>query len=215
MRGMATGSSDPVFQESEFECAVCMECYTEPMMIFPCNHSFCKECVSTLQANNNKAKCPKCRAEIKHCYPDQIMTARLSTCHIQCSECNMKVLALFMKQHHMVCPGKANNTQVGSNELSVPSVSSVHSFGCPYCGLQNLTALQLVDHCNAVHSNSRDQVVCPICASMPWGDPNQKSASFIHHLNNRHRFEYDDYIDFGQNDDDMLQAALQASLYQQ
>jgi len=47
---------------------------------------------------------------------------------------------------------------------------------------------------------------------MPWGDPTRKSASFLSHLNLRHKFEYDTYVDFEQDDDAMLQAALQASL---
>ena len=49
---------------------------------------------------------------------------------------------------------------------------------------------------------------------MPWGDPNQKSANFISHLNMRHQFEYDTYVDFKQDDDEMLQLALQASVHQ-
>lgn len=36
--------------------------------------------------------------------------------------------------------------------------------------------------------------MCPVCASMPWGNPSQKSQDFVSHMNLRHKFEYDVFV---------------------
>lgn len=47
---------------------------------------------------------------------------------------------------------------------------------------------------------------------MPWGNPHQKSGDYISHLNLRHQFEYDTYVDYEQDDESALRAAIEASL---
>ena len=38
------------------------------------------------------------------------------------------------------------------------------------------------------------------------------SSNFLQHLNLRHRFEYDTFVDYEQDDDEMLRRAIEASL---
>ena len=38
------------------------------------------------------------------------------------------------------------------------------------------------------------------------------SSNFLQHLNLRHRFEYETFVDYEQDDDEMLRRAIQASL---
>ncbi len=87
-----------------------------------------------------------------------------------------------------------------------------HTFKCPYCDEQHLTSNDLILHTNKHHLTANQCVVCPICVAMPWGDPNYVSENFQVHLNFRHRFDYDYFVDFEKNDDEMLEAALAASL---
>lgn len=91
-------------------------------------------------------------------------------------------------------------------------------------------------HCNQLHPLGEKQVVCPVCklnlkpklnthisflnlkslkgASMPWGDPEQPSIDFIGHLNLRHKFEYDNYVDLNASEEDMVEKALADSINQ-
>lgn len=73
----------------------------------------------------------------------------------------------------------------------------------------------MLHHVNGNHKSETQSVVCPICASMPWGNPNQKSGNFVHHLNLRHKFEYDTFVDYQEDEDVILQQVLAQSIQEQ
>lgn len=86
------------------------------------------------------------------------------------------------------------------------------TFNCPYCQEQNLDQEGLVDHCRKYHYSDPTPVVCPICASMPWGDPGYRSANFMEHIRRRHKFSYDTFVDYEVDEDAMMREALVRSL---
>ncbi|KAH9515755.1 hypothetical protein Btru_011909 [Bulinus truncatus] len=206
------------YSEQEFECAVCKECYTQPCCIQPCQHIFCLDCLQNLRLSSEH-RCPKCRCSIESLLPAVHIQKLMSECRISCSDCNTSLLAIKMKQHKSECTASQQMHQI-LTQSSLPAsslgasalVPNRSTFICPYCGEANLLRGQLVIHCNSFHYGDRKHVVCPICASMPWGDKNFQSSNFLQHLNRRHNFDYDTYVDYEEDDDAMLRQAIIASL---
>ncbi|KAG9348073.1 hypothetical protein JZ751_004098 [Albula glossodonta] len=89
--------------------------------------------------------------------------------------------------------------------------SSLLVFTCPYCQEGGLDEMDLLDHCNANHRNDRRRVVCPICVALPHGDPTYHSRDFIGHINLRHCYYTEDFMDVTQNDAINQQAGILAS----
>lgn len=67
------------------------------------------------------------------------------------------------------------------------TLEQAQSFTCPYCGKMGLTETTLQEHVTSEHSDSSVEVVCPVCAASPGGDPNHVTDDFSAHLTLEHR----------------------------
>ncbi|KAL3863517.1 hypothetical protein ACJMK2_005271 [Sinanodonta woodiana] len=61
------------------------------------------------------------------------------------------------------------------------------SFTCPYCSKMGFTEVSLQEHVTSEHMDASNEVVCPICAALPGGDPNHVTEDFSAHLTLEHR----------------------------
>lgn len=61
------------------------------------------------------------------------------------------------------------------------------SFTCPYCKKMGFSDSSLYDHVNTEHTDTGLEVVCPVCAALPGGDPNLVTDDFGGHLTLEHR----------------------------
>ncbi|XP_059480801.1 E3 ubiquitin-protein ligase KCMF1-like isoform X2 [Neocloeon triangulifer] len=76
------------------------------------------------------------------------------------------------------------------------TVEQPQAFTCPFCGKQGLTEATLQEHVAAEHADITFEVVCPVCASLPGGDPNHVTDDFAAHLTLEHRSGPRDLISF-------------------
>ncbi|XP_025032369.1 E3 ubiquitin-protein ligase RNF138 [Python bivittatus] len=91
----------------------------------------------------------------------------------------------------------SSTSEVGENSnLHVPEepASEQPTFKCPLCQESNFTRQTLLDHCNDRHLYQVDPVVCPVCVTLPWGDPNQVTRDLVGHLNQRHQLDYGNFM---------------------
>lgn len=70
------------------------------------------------------------------------------------------------------------------------------SFTCPYCKKMGFSDTGLYDHVSAEHTETALEVVCPLCAALPGGDPNLVTDDFSGHLTLEHRTGPRDLISF-------------------
>lgn len=70
------------------------------------------------------------------------------------------------------------------------------SFTCPYCKRMGLSDSALLEHVSSEHTDTGLEVVCPVCAALPGGDPNLVTDDFAGHLSLEHRSGSRDLISF-------------------
>ncbi|XP_062396681.1 E3 ubiquitin-protein ligase RNF114 [Sardina pilchardus] len=201
---------------TEFVCPVCLEIFDSPV-ITQCGHTFCQGCLQEC-LRPQKPVCAVCRSGLENWTRANDLDAAIHTSVGACKGCGTEVPLFQMRSHTSTCSKYQEYIEEGvrSSAQTQPTVISPvpnrYTFACPYCNSPNLDQDGLVEHCTAHHARDPRQVVCPICASMPWGDPNYRSADFLQHLRIRHTFSYDTFVDYSTDESAMIQEALQRSL---
>mmetsp|Transcript_35115 Transcript_35115/g.107999 ORF Transcript_35115/g.107999 Transcript_35115/m.107999 type:complete len:248 (+) Transcript_35115:71-814(+) len=192
----------------DLRCCVCLAASSETLLK-ACPHRLCLSCV---QAGDLQA-CPVCNAALpRHRPRDRAFAREAAARRLRC-DCGAEVPLLKAEGHACdFTSAQAQQPGAASGRSPEPTPKNRSTFACPLCGEANLSREGLLDHCNQRHGNRQVAAVCPICVSMPWGDPLYVSQDFLSHLQLRHRCAYDVLTDFEADEETMLQRALQASI---
>ncbi|KAM4622993.1 E3 ubiquitin-protein ligase RNF114 [Discoglossus pictus] len=209
----ATRDNDPM---DRFLCPICLEIFDCPVRV-TCGHIFCTACLQECM----KLKSPMCGVCRCVLTPDKRaldLERQMEATETSCKGCNKKMNISKLRVHAASCSKYQNYVMDGIKSVTKEQpqhnrdVPNRFTFVCPYCRVQNLDQEGLVDHCKKYHLTDPTPVVCPICASMPWGDPGYRSANFMEHIHRRHRFSYDTFVDYSADEDAMMNEALVRSL---
>ncbi|KAL1493293.1 hypothetical protein ABEB36_011376 [Hypothenemus hampei] len=99
--------------------------------------------------------------------------------------------------HPMQCILTRSDFEIYYGGEAISSLEMPQSYTCPYCSRMGFTDATLQEHVTAEHQDSSTfEVVCPLCAAMPGGDPNLMTDDFAGHLSLEHRSSSRDLISF-------------------
>lgn len=233
-------TSSVLEEDESFFCSICQDIYKTPVKTMNCGHVFCKTCfLSAVQAQG--LHCPYCRGPLtdrERLCPARARDVEnlMRTASSKCVSCGKKMKVRQMRLHYRRCklykeeysslpvvPKCESHQAIVGNRIelsyntaatseTLPSQPQLrNTFLCPYCQQTGFDQKELLEHCNMFHLFDWRDVVCPICACMPWGNTSQVSRNFIQHLNLRHKFDYAEFVDFHHSEDLHLQSALMES----
>ncbi|XP_067937719.1 E3 ubiquitin-protein ligase RNF166-like [Watersipora subatra] len=193
----------------EFMCSICKDYLKEPVKT-SCNHVFCKVCLLT--SLNVSLNCPCCRTQVLHYEVAEAMEESMISTLLTCDRCQGQFRAVDGRDHDDVCVDAYVSRPVARNP-DVVTGSNTHLFSCAYCGARNFSREGLLAHCNANHKHAPShKLVCTICVAYPWGESDKTSIHLLRHMNLRHQFDYDWFVNLEEDEEDSLQAALEASI---
>ncbi|XP_036039360.1 E3 ubiquitin-protein ligase RNF114 [Onychomys torridus] len=214
-----TGPASDTDPLSRFTCPVCLEVFEKPVQV-PCGHVFCSACLQEC-LKPKKPVCGVCRSALAPGVRAVELERQIESTETSCHGCRKNYVLSKIRAHVASCSKYQNYIMEGVKattkdaSLQPRNVPNRYTFPCPYCPEKNFDQEGLVEHCKLSHSTDPKSVVCPICASMPWGDPSYRSANFMEHIQRRHRFSYDTFVDYDVDEDDMMNQVLQRSIIDQ
>ncbi|XP_040289439.1 E3 ubiquitin-protein ligase RNF138 [Bufo bufo] len=213
-----------VFSENhdpeDFSCSICRDIFQTPVRTQNCQHVFCRKCL-LMAIKASGAHCPLCRGAL--CRWERSAPIRASDIEMKmrilsldCTCCGKLVKLSYMRLHYKTCKGyqeefgtAAKDSKLHSDLYNAKQFDALYK--CPLCQQGNLNRKALLDHCNFMHYFDVAEAMCPICSALPCGDTNYSTGNIVGHLNARHQFNYDEFMNVHLDEEAQFQAAIEKS----
>lgn len=173
----------------EYQCNICLQVLEDPVQHTSCGNHFCSKCLNQLLSVNVASGCPMCRSQIfqNDLAMNQELSHQLTTENYTC-KCGLTMKYVQYNAHSEICRSIKEDFVVHTIKPKEKVVNR-WTFECPVCHVKNLDRKGLLEHFASSHHKASG--VCPICVTMPWGDPNYRTQNLLAHLQTRHQMDYD------------------------
>ncbi|NXW00704.1 RN114 ligase, partial [Fregetta grallaria] len=182
---------------------------------------FCTPCLQEC-LKPKKPVCGVCRSTLSPGSRALDLEKQIETTETTCNGCNKKMYLSKMRSHAASCSKYQNYIMEGVKAVTKEPLHNTSDCHKPQTSVFRAVSVlpfltvnvKALNHWGLIAFFGFSLKVCPICASMPWGDPNYRSANFMEHLQRRHRFSYDTFVvcDYDADEDDMMAQVLMRSL---
>uniref|UniRef100_A0A2R9BUA9 E3 ubiquitin-protein ligase RNF138 n=1 Tax=Pan paniscus TaxID=9597 RepID=A0A2R9BUA9_PANPA len=204
-------------------CPVCQEVLKTPVRTAACQHVFCRKCFLTAMRESG-AHCPLCHGNVtrrERACPERALDLEniMRKFSGSCRCCAKQIKFYRMRHHYKSCKkyqdeydvssiipnfqisqdsvGNSNRSETSTSDNTETyqenTSSSGHpTFKCPLCQESNFTRERLLDHSN---SNHLFQIV----------------LNFVSHLNQRHQFDYGEFVNLQLDEETQCQTAVEES----
>ena len=209
----------------DFRCGICQQVLVKPMQHTQCTTSMCKSCLDRYMHEHPNGeytlhRCPFCRQPLANNTKSNSALAKLIKSTNFACVCGQTLSCKDYNSHSETCAGVQQAAQEAIQRSTVQSAVPIvnrSTFHCPLCQERNMDRAALLKHFGENHKRSSG--VCPICAVMPWGDPNYVSSDLYGHMKLRHKFDYDTYTvpstqDYAGQEEELLRKVIEDSLNQ-
>ncbi|XP_068090834.1 E3 ubiquitin-protein ligase RNF138 [Hyperolius riggenbachi] len=218
---MEAATESSACNTEDFCCPVCQEIFQTPVRTQSCQHVFCRRCfVAAIKASG--AHCPLCRGPLhrsERSAPTRAsdIEAGMRALSSGCTYCGKQMKLSYMRLHYKSCRSYQEEFGSASKETKMQNTTDATTrpldttYKCPLCAQENLNRQALLDHCIFVHYFEDGDAVCPVCSSLPWSNHSQVTPNIVAHLNARHRFSYEEFMNVNLDEEAQYQAAVERS----